>query len=279
MGAVESLMCVMKKIRSKIDVITNSSTEVFIIKGCPDPIKAMRESGNKFLDFLSYSMHEFDPAEYQRYLDSSEEVDEDLDKKWGDLADLCLPDVRNKTDYYSHYARWLCEPIGLEPVTICSFDGQNIQDYVSLVEKDLPPIVYEWREFLRNLITQKIDSFPSKPDRYPESTLSTYFGKYSVQGEEPMSDSIRFYCISHLGREICRYNEVIDWIDLHIRKLPNIRDILRTEGIEFTIQDLPGAWIGSFEDDCYISDDIDESHKILEKLGNYDCTYMFSRTS
>ena len=276
MGAVESLMCVMKKIRSKIDVITNSSTEVFIIKGCPDPVKAMRESGNKFLDYLSYSMHEFDPAEYQRYLDSPEDAD---DNKWRDLADLCLPDVRNKTDYYSHYARWLCEPIGLEPVTICNFDGQDLQDYVSLEEKDLPPIVHKWREFLRDLITQKVDSLPGKPDRYPESTLSTYFGKYSIQEEEPMSDSIRFYCISHLSREICRYDEVIDWIDLHIRKLPNIRDILRTEGIEFTVQDLPGAWVGSFEDDCYISDDIDESYEILDKLGNCDCKYVFSRTS
>ena len=276
MGAVESLMCVMKKIRSKIDVITNSSTEVFIIKGCPDPVKAMRESGNKFLDYLSYSMHEFDPVEYQRYLDSPEDAD---DNKWRDLADLCLPDVRNKTDYYSHYARWLCEPIGLEPVTIYNFDGQDLQDYVSLEEKDLPPIVYEWRGFLRDLITRKIDSLPSKPDSYPESTLSTYFGKYSIQEEEPMSDSIRFYCISHLSREICRYDEVIDWIDLHIRKLPNIRDILRTEGIEFTVQDLPGAWVGSFEDDCYISDDIDESYKILDKLGNCDCKYVFCRTS
>ena len=276
MGAVESLMCVMKKIRSKIDVITNSSTEVFIIKGCPDPVKAMRESGNKFLDYLSYSMHEFDPVEYQKYLDSPEDAD---DNKWEDLADLCLPDVRNKTDYYSHYARWLCEPIGLEPVTIYNFDGQDLQDYVSLEEKDLPPIVHEWREFLRDLITQKIDSLPSKPDSYPESTLSTYFGKYSIQEEEPMSDSIRFYCISHLSREICRYDEVIDWIDLHIRKLPNIRDILRTEGIEFTVQDLPGAWVGSFEDDCYISDDIDESYEILDKLGNCDCKYVFSRTS
>lgn len=276
MGAVESLMCVMKKIRSKIDVITNSSTEVFIIKGCPDPVKAMRESGNKFLDYLSYSMHEFDPVEYQKYLDSPEDAD---DNKWEDLADLCLPDVRNKTDYYSHYARWLCEPIGLEPVTIYNFDGQDLQDYVSLEEKDLPPIVHEWREFLRDLITQKIDSLPSKPDSYPESTLSTYFGKYSIQEEEPMSDSIRFYCISHLSREICRYDEVIDWIDLHIRKLPNIRDILRTEGIEFTVQDLPGAWVGSFEDDCYISDDIDESYEILDKLGNCDCKYVFCRTS
>ena len=276
MGAVESLMCVMKKIRSKIDVITNSSTEVFIIKGCPDPVKAMRESGNKFLDYLSYSMHEFDPVEYQRYLDSPEDAD---DNKWEDLADLCLPDVRNKTDYYSHYARWLCEPIGLEPVTIYNFDGQDLQDYVSLEEKDLPPIVHEWREFLRDLITRKIDSLPGKPDSYPESTLSTYFGKYSIQEEEPMSDSIRFYCISHLSREICRYDEVIDWIDLHIRKLPNIRDILRTEGIEFTVQDLPGAWVGSFEDDCYISDDIDESYEILDKLGNCDCKYVFSRTS
>ena len=276
MGAVESLMCVMKKIRSKIDVITNSSTEVFIIKGCPDPVKAMRESGNKFLDYLSYSMHEFDPVEYQKYLDSPEDAD---DNKWEDLADLCLPDVRNKTDYYSHYAWWLCEPIGLEPVTIYNFDGQDLQDYVSLEEKDLPPIVHEWREFLRDLITRKIDSLPSKPDSYPESTLSTYFGKYSIQEEEPMSDSIRFYCISHLSREICRYDEVIDWIDLHIRKLPNIRDILRTEGIEFTVQDLPGAWVGSFEDDCYISDDIDESYEILDKLGNCDCKYMFSRTS
>ena len=276
MGAVESLMCVMKKIRSKIDVITNSSTEVFIIKGCPDPVKAMRESGNKFLDYLSYSMHEFDPVEYQRYLDSPEDAD---DNKWEDLADLCLPDVRNKTDYYSHYARWLCEPIGLEPVTIYNLDGQDLQDYVSLEEKDLPPIVHEWREFLRDLITRKIDSLPSKPDSYPESTLSTYFGKYSIQEEEPMSDSIRFDCISHLSREICRYDEVIDWIDLHIRKLPNIRDILRTEGIEFTVQDLPGAWIGSFEDDCYISDDIDESYGILDKLGNCDCKYVFCRTS
>ena len=276
MGAVESLMCVMKKIRSKIDVITNSSTEVFIIKGCPDPVKAMRESGNKFLDYLSYSMHEFDPVEYQRYLDSPEDAD---DNKWRDLADLCLPDVRNKTDYYSHYARWLCEPIGLEPVTIYNFDGQDLQDYVSLEEKDLPPIVHEWREFLRDLITRKVDSLPGKPDRYPESTLSTYFGKYSIQEEDPMSDSIRFYCISHLSREICRYDEVIDWIDLHIRKLPNIRDILRTEGIEFTVQDLPGAWVGSFEDDCYISDDIDESYEILDKLGNCDCKYVFSRTS
>ena len=276
MGAVESLMCVMKKIRSKIDVITNSSTEVFIIKGCPDPVKAMRESGNKFLDYLSYSMHEFDPVEYQKYLDSPEDAD---DNKWEDLADLCLPDVRNKTDYYSHYARWLCEPIGLEPVTIYNFDGQDLQDYVSLEEKDLPPIVHEWREFLRDLITRKIDSLPGKPDSYPESTLSTYFGKYSIQEEEPMSDSIRFYCISHLSREICRYDEVIDWIDLHIRKLPNIRDILRTEGIEFTVQDLPGAWVGSFEDDCYISDDIDESYEILDKLGNCDCKYVFCRTS
>ena len=276
MSAVESLMCVMKKIRSKIDVITNSSTEVFIIKGCPDPVKAMRESGNKFLDYLSHSMHEFDPVEYQKYLDSPEDAD---DNKWEDLADLCLPDVRNKTDYYSHYAWWLCEPIGLEPVTIYNFDGQDLQDYVSLEEKDLPPIVHEWREFLRDLITRKIDSLPSKPDSYPESTLSTYFGKYSIQEEEPMSDSIRFYCISHLSREICRYDEVIDWIDLHIRKLPNIRDILRTEGIEFTVQDLPGAWVGSFEDDCYISDDIDESYEILDKLGNCDCKYMFSRTS
>lgn len=276
MGAVESLMCVMKKIRSKIDVITNSSTEVFIIKGCPDPVKAMRESGNKFLDYLSYSMHKFDPVEYQRYLDSPEDAD---GNKWKDLADLCLPDVRNKTDYYSHYARWLCEPIGLEPVTIYNFDGEDLQDYVSIEEKDLPPIVYEWREFLRDLITRKIDSLPNKPDRYPESTLSTYFGKYSIQEEEPMSDSIRFYCISHLSREICRYDEVIDWIDLHIRKLPNIRDILRTEGIEFTVQDLPGAWVGSFEDDYYISDDIDESYEILDKLGNCDCKYVFSRTS
>ena len=263
----------MKKIRSKTDVITNSSTEVFVIKGCPDPVKAMKNSGNEFLKFLADSLVKFDQAKYQEYLDRDD--DYTGTERW-DLL-LCLPDINRKAEYYSYYAEWLCTPISMTPVKIFS-EAPYFLDYPEIPEENLPKVVLEWRKFIVDVLTKKIDSFPEEPKFYPYTHIARYFGKYSTLSPD-LSDGDRLSQISWIMDEICEIPGVIDWIDSHIKELPDIRDLFKIRGFEFTIQDMQDAWFGSFEDDSYYPGDIDESYGILDKLGGCDCKYMFRRTS
>lgn len=263
----------MKKIRSKTDVITNSSTEVFVIKGCPDPVKAMKESGNKFLEFLADSLVKFDQAKYQEYLDRDD--DYTGTDRWGLL--LCLPDINRKAEYYSYYAEWLCTPISMTPVQVIP-EVPDFLDYPEIPEENLPKVVLEWRKFIIDVMTKKIDSFPEEPKFYPYTHIARYFGKYSTLSPD-LSDGDRLSQISWIMDEVCEIPGVTDWIDSHIKELPDIRDLFKIRGFEFTIQDMQDAWFGSFDDDSYYPGDIDESYGILDKLGNCDCKYMFRRTS
>lgn len=275
------------KVKSVVDVITNSSSEVFIAKtGNQELIK-------KFAKELGFNLSPFSMSEYEAYLKHRKEKEKIQEEKWNeytegkitydeylefeynsDYEDIPrawevarlvyqnIPDPENKNrKYYETILNQLGEPYELEESEMIIDSGESSGMYYKLIKpEDFDQYLIDFRVFLEEYIAETATSWNGK-GYHP---LLTRFEDYKNPGTYKITE----HGLNHLGYYLAEDKKIKKWIDDNIDRIPGDITTLATihQNIPLTPKLCEGYLFDTFEDDCVSNGFWDKFEKFCNEL-------------
>lgn len=278
------------KVKSVVDVITNSSSEVFIAK------TGNQELIERFAKELGFNLSPFSMSEYEAYLKHRKEKEKIREEKWNEytegkitydeylefeynsdyedipraweIARLVyqnVPDPENKNrKYYETILNQLGEPYELEESEMIVDSGESLGMYYKLIKpEDFDQYLIDFRVFLEEYIAETATSWNGK-GYHP---LLTRFEDYKNPGTYKITE----HGLNHLGYYLAEDKKIKKWIDDNIDRIPGDITTLATihQNIPLTPKLCEGYLFDTFEDDCVSNGFWDKFEKLCNELD--DC--------
>ena len=258
------------KVKSVVDVITNSSSEVFIAK------TGNQELIERFAKELGFNLSPFSMSEYEAYLKHRKEKEKIQEEKWNEYTDgkitydeylefeynsdyedipraweiarlvyQNVPDPENKNrKYYETILNQLGEPYELEESEMIVDSGESLGMYYKLIKpEDFDQYLIDFRVFLEEYIAETATSWNGKGD----------------------------HSLNHLGYYLAEDKKIKKWIDDNIDRIPGDITTLATihQNIPLTPKLCEGYLFDTFEDDCVSNGFWDKFEKLCNELDDY----------
>lgn len=278
------------KIKSVVDVITNSSSEVFIAK------TSNQELIEKFAKELGLGLSSFSMTEYEAYLKHRKEKEKIQEKKWKEYVEdkitheeYCkfefspeyedipraweiarlvyqnVPDPENKNrKYYETILDQLGEPHELEESEVFDESGNSLGKWCKPIKpEDFDQYLIDFRVFLKEYVAETAASWNGEGYH----SLLSNFKDYKNPGTYKVTE----YDLVDLGYQLVGDKRIEKWIDDNIDRIPG--DITTLAAIHHKIPLTPKLCedylFDTFEDDCVGNKFWDKFEELCEELDDY----------
>lgn len=281
------------KIKSKTDVITNSSTEVFI---CGPKEGITFEELKKKIPFFRLIQFSYDRyKEWVKSLkDAMKKAEEGEEEDWvyedsyqapGFKDDennmyqeiwCACPDPINKNKvYWDTLLNYLFDPKVPEiAIKMLEWDGKQ-HEYKYYPELETPtPLIQEFRDYVVGVIQKVKDIVPDPEKPWEKNSKENFLRTYTNDEGKPWFETDRQKDFLYYS---ARFNfadyGLMDWLEEHEKDFPPFDEILKTNSVKIptTPDDLDGDCIDFWADDC--SNPSDKDWKKIEELTEWHyCT-------
>lgn len=272
------------KIKSVTDVITNSSTEVFICTSSKSESELrdiFKQEDNNFLNWFS-NITKFDLSLYRTWsqiVKKREEVEDDYDFNVSYLDEETNPELTigypygifaavyenfpdellKNNNYYELYLGFLLDPKKEEP-EIVEIHGMKWKIYQEIKES------FELIDDFNERLKQEIIKIKTKEDSDKE-----WYERYLERNIIISDDKIDTHLLQYFGSTALYIDWIKKFIDDNLNKFPKYENLIEMYNSLPDVSSLDNNFIDTFEDDCLPKDYNKGFEKLKTIVDNYDC--------